>query len=366
MPYPGYLQDLSLLEDQECLLQISNEDTALTNAKILELELSCTTELPPAVKSGHDSSSTNVDLLSLMSGDAESEKDNSPVLLTTLTGPPSVEDLLTNTKFNRPSNSISTVSFAVPNGKGTIIDTKENIPAIPTESKPQNATVYLDGKSALPQPSIFDASKALTVGNVPNIQSPQPHLNQTDLFGLIFENPSTLPPSFAMSTPPVALPSSHLPTTLIARTTEDVIADLKSHAPLTLRNFHSSSQSGVSELTELTLKNKAQHVAEEEEDGDGDSEDSEDEIQTTIKPRKITERKRLLNAIADNFIQERNQKWLKESNKVRPEDESQQSAKWLVNQSEDRQIISTPREYQVELFEKAKEKNLIAVLDTGQ
>lgn len=54
-----------------------------------------------------------------------------------------------------------------------------------------------------------------------------------------------------------------------------------------------------------------------------------------------------------------------EGNKVRPEDEAHQSARWLVNQSENRQIISSPREYQLELFEKAKEKNIIAVLDTG-
>ncbi|KAH8808722.1 hypothetical protein F5884DRAFT_793130 [Xylogone sp. PMI_703] len=39
--------------------------------------------------------------------------------------------------------------------------------------------------------------------------------------------------------------------------------------------------------------------------------------------------------------------------------------RWLVKQSESQEIISSPRDYQVELFERAKEKNIIAVLDTG-
>jgi endoribonuclease Dicer len=34
-------------------------------------------------------------------------------------------------------------------------------------------------------------------------------------------------------------------------------------------------------------------------------------------------------------------------------------------EAEDATIISSPREYQTELFERAKEKNIIAVLDTG-
>ncbi|KUJ06389.1 uncharacterized protein LY89DRAFT_603411 [Mollisia scopiformis] len=162
-------------------------------------------------------------------------------------------------------------------------------------------------------------------------------------------------------------------TALAARTTEVVIAELKGLAPKAANvdvkrrlNSYSDSQSDFSELIELTLKPTVKLALEyEEENGEAEYEDSDDEIQTTARPRKVTERKRRLNAIADNFIQERNQKMLKEGNRVRPEDEAQQSARWLVNQSEDRQIISTPREYQVELFERAKEENVIAVLDTG-
>ena len=37
----------------------------------------------------------------------------------------------------------------------------------------------------------------------------------------------------------------------------------------------------------------------------------------------------------------------------------------LVQEAESEKIISSPREYQTELFERAKQKNIIAVLDTG-
>lgn len=41
------------------------------------------------------------------------------------------------------------------------------------------------------------------------------------------------------------------------------------------------------------------------------------------------------------------------------------SAARLIERNEEQRIIASPREYQIELFEKAKEKNLIIVLDTG-
>jgi endoribonuclease Dicer len=102
-----------------------------------------------------------------------------------------------------------------------------------------------------------------------------------------------------------------------------------------------------------------------ENEDDDDDDDDDDEIRTSAKPRKISERKRRMNAIADNYIQESILRSIKEDNQVKPGDEVNQSARWLVNQSESQEIISTPREYQTELFERAKEKNIIAVLDTG-
>jgi endoribonuclease Dicer len=99
-----------------------------------------------------------------------------------------------------------------------------------------------------------------------------------------------------------------------------------------------------------------------------DNEDEGDDISDEIFPspkKKISERKRRMNAIADRYIQNKLEKSAGMENQANIEDDAQQSTKWLVNQSENREIISTPREYQTELFERAKEKNIIAVLDTG-
>lgn len=41
------------------------------------------------------------------------------------------------------------------------------------------------------------------------------------------------------------------------------------------------------------------------------------------------------------------------------------SIKELIGEAEDKRIIDSPRDYQLELFERAKTQNLIAVLDTG-
>ena len=73
-----------------------------------------------------------------------------------------------------------------------------------------------------------------------------------------------------------------------------------------------------------------------------------------------------MNAIADKYIQEKAQKTLKEGVKNNHQKLEDQSARYIVNQAESQKIISTPREYQTELFERAKEKNIIAVLDTGR
>ncbi|KAI0478490.1 hypothetical protein GGR56DRAFT_664684 [Xylariaceae sp. FL0804] len=48
-----------------------------------------------------------------------------------------------------------------------------------------------------------------------------------------------------------------------------------------------------------------------------------------------------------------------------PAEQGGESAAWLVKDAQSKRIISSPREYQTELFERAKQKNIIAVLDTG-
>jgi endoribonuclease Dicer len=179
----------------------------------------------------------------------------------------------------------------------------------------------------------------------------------------------------------MAVPAHSSPqaTTLATRNTDQVIADLKRlsdsgpvGSPFSPKRRLTSYASTRSEPTLSGLPEAPVYLGANAplgpDDGDEDEPNEssdEEEAQRTAKPRKITEQKRRHNAVFDSYMHERTQKQLKESNKVRPEDEAQQSARWLVNQSENREIISSPREYQVELFEKAKEKNIIAVLDTG-
>ena len=103
-----------------------------------------------------------------------------------------------------------------------------------------------------------------------------------------------------------------------------------------------------------------------EEYEDDDDDDDNDEILPLTKLQTISERKRRMNAIADSYIQEMAQKSLKEDIRLNRKNTEDQSARYIVHQAESQKIISTPREYQTELFERAKERNIIAVLDTGK
>jgi endoribonuclease Dicer len=170
-----------------------------------------------------------------------------------------------------------------------------------------------------------------------------------------------------------------LATTLATRTTEQVQADLKRllHKPhespskrrqssdsTSARNGPNPSESKADYVKQWASGVEEGLAAEDGRNAYDDDEDDEDEVAPTTKVKKITERKRRQNAIADSHIQNSLQKAFKKSI-IKPAEQEQQSARWLVNQSESHKIISTPRAYQTELFEKAKEGNIIAVLDTG-
>ena len=49
----------------------------------------------------------------------------------------------------------------------------------------------------------------------------------------------------------------------------------------------------------------------------------------------------------------------------KPEKDEELSIRALMSNQESQVIVNDPREYQLELFEKAKHQNVIAVLDTG-
>jgi hypothetical protein len=160
--------------------------------------------------------------------------------------------------------------------------------------------------------------------------------------------------------------------TLATRTTEDVIADL-SRVVHPARRPQNAQSSGSPHLTDvvhspISLGVKSSHGnenASHESDRDEDDGDGDDEVRPPTRTKKISERKRRMNALADQYILGLAEKATHKDDEIKPEDEALQSTKWLVNQSENREIISSAREYQTELFERAKVKNIIAVLDTG-
>jgi endoribonuclease Dicer len=347
MPYAGYMQDLSqLIED--CLLPISDTDVALIDGSLQDSKASCTTDLTASTLEAmllldkavtpENEADKAVDLFSAANESEGSEKDNS-ISTSTI-------DLSVLTLNNSPSTM-----------------TPPLVENSPLEQPDLAMATSVHEKLPLESITNLAISARLTPPSNSDIQPEQPQL-----FKMAVSAPA------AQSPPPAtALPS---------RNTDEVMAELKrpslaAHiSPPTKRRQTSfaseaKSESAISDLPQAELLSATKgHIRPEDEgpieaDAELESSDDEEEAQPTARPLKITERKRHHNAIADSYMQQRTQKQLKEGNKVRPEDEAQQSARWLVNQSENRQIISSPREYQVELFEKAKEKNIIAVLDTG-
>jgi endoribonuclease Dicer len=83
------------------------------------------------------------------------------------------------------------------------------------------------------------------------------------------------------------------------------------------------------------------------------------------KPRKTSEKKRSDIAVFDLWIEENREQISRGPNRsISVPDEMPVAG--LVGDFEGGKIIASPRDYQVELFERAKEKNIIAVLDTGE
>lgn len=181
---------------------------------------------------------------------------------------------------------------------------------------------------------------------------------------------------------PIKLNPNAAGTALATRTTKDVIADLKrpNNMPQTGPHKHRKNSISFMSGSSLTHDQNGRHDLdglmidvdhippgdEKEPENEYEDDDDDDEIRPASKPRIISERKRRQNIIAESYMQNALEKSLKAGiAAVKPGEEAMQSARWLVNQSESHQIISTPREYQVELFDRAKVKNIIAVLDTG-
>jgi len=330
---PGYLQDLcKLLEDPDYLLPIDDRQ----DISLIETDHS-SFNLAPYSPEHRFSTSTLDEILLLNEAsslliDCNEAEDKSQRILS-----------------HGTTNISSTVS-----AKASPLATPQPPSCIPRIPLPSSArlTNTLESVSSFPSRS--------------GVQSYQSHTDQPYL-----NNMTTSIISGAIS------PSTA--TTLPTRNNDEVIADLRRRHPTqseapTVQQVTSTSRSEASGYLQSALEDISPKrlAAEEEQTIHGEERhdeyeegtDSEDALPTS-RPRKITERKRKLNDIADKHMQETTQKLLKMENLIRPGDEGNQSARWLVNQAESRQIIATPREYQTELFEQAKENNIIAVLDTG-
>ncbi|KAF4436516.1 hypothetical protein F53441_13227 [Fusarium austroafricanum] len=99
---------------------------------------------------------------------------------------------------------------------------------------------------------------------------------------------------------------------------------------------------------------------------DTDTDDEDDRYRLVVhpsKPRRITEKKLRDQAALQAHIAKTHRENAKSA--IPFSDPDKHSAAQLVHVSESRKIIASPREYQIELFERAKEDNVIVVLPTG-
>ena len=95
--------------------------------------------------------------------------------------------------------------------------------------------------------------------------------------------------------------------------------------------------------------------------------DSEDEQSAAAKLPRMSDRRRAQNAKFSAWLSQRTEKITKDEVRVIVENAKEEtlSIRSLMAKQESRVIITSPREYQLELFERAKNENIIAVLDTG-
>ncbi|EKD17461.1 uncharacterized protein L3040_005064 [Drepanopeziza brunnea f. sp. 'multigermtubi'] len=411
MPFPGYLQDLSLLID-DCLIPAGPVDPvggdegkldhhSISTSAIATQNPSPFTDLKPStwhdlelLDGSHDTSKTREieskveqptgDTSSLFtsksSGDdisrswtplaAPSSTTITPLILLNWKPLPSTDernrDLLK--LFNLPSS----------NGRNPL--------AYPSQPGTENLPVMAETPPTSPYPAPADLSANTPHG--PTSENPQNPNYHTNFLKAVRDagcapasaSSYAIPPLRGISSQTVAASplAAILDTALATRNTEAVIADLKRSQqapslavpPHAKRRQGSSASAGTSVSSGGTSNAVETWVdkatADEDEDGIYENDDlDDDEQQPATKPRKITERKKKLNAVADSFLQDYLQKSIEEEKRGRPKDEALQSTRWLVNQAESREIISTPRQYQTELFNEAINKNVIAVLDTG-
>ncbi|KAL2044306.1 hypothetical protein N7G274_003011 [Stereocaulon virgatum] len=98
-----------------------------------------------------------------------------------------------------------------------------------------------------------------------------------------------------------------------------------------------------------------------------DDSDSEGEEKLVAETPTHSERKRIQDALFKSYVSTRAAQATKEEVQAILKDANEEtlSVRGLIARQDSSVIITDPREYQLELFEKAKKQNIIAVLDTG-
>lgn len=111
-----------------------------------------------------------------------------------------------------------------------------------------------------------------------------------------------------------------------------------------------------------------QAVADESERSvrDAEESDSEDDLPGSAPAQNIAEKKREQRAIFNSWVTQKAETVSKHEVKeaLKTADDNVLSIRNLLAK-QDSNVITDPREYQLELFERAKDENVIAVLDTG-
>ncbi|PQE09888.1 dicer 1 protein [Rutstroemia sp. NJR-2017a BVV2] len=180
---------------------------------------------------------------------------------------------------------------------------------------------------------------------------------------------STNLPSFRQPMSSIMMSESSRKTALALRTADDVFEDLR--RPLHLQpgqidfedeKVDHAAINGVGKSSTVDRKEHDREVGLFLEDNEDEEEEPSDQPVPEVK--MLSARKQKHNAIFDSFLLAAS-KQTKAEKHSSVEDDAQQSTRWLIDQSEKQQIISSPRDYQIELFERAKDRNIIAVLDTG-
>ena len=120
-----------------------------------------------------------------------------------------------------------------------------------------------------------------------------------------------------------------------------------------------SSKASMATMDTISMLDSQQETLQDDPDSS-----HEPELQTS--PARVTQRQKQLNAAWDaNFIDQAKLLAEQEDAKIKIIDESQLSLRAMMSRIESDKVITTPREYQLELFERAKKENVIAVLPTG-